>query len=65
MKSIVYRKLSEKEKLDLREAIYLLRYGPTKDSRRPKVFASYVEISRTLQLPYNQVQHICRYKYTP
>ena len=41
MKTINYRKMSEQEQLNLREAVLLLRYGPTKDDRKKKLFKSF------------------------
>jgi hypothetical protein len=35
MKTIKYRNLSLQEQANLREAILSLRFGPTKDSRKP------------------------------
>ena len=43
----------------------MLRYGPTKDQRKPTAVHSFVVIARALCLPYNLVQHICRFKPVP
>lgn len=41
MKSIQYRKLTENQQLELREAVLMLRYGPTKDDRKKKFYKSF------------------------
>jgi hypothetical protein len=41
MKTIHYRKMTEQEQLDLREAVLMLRYGLTKDDRKKKLLKSF------------------------
>ena len=65
MKKISYRKLTKQQQAELKEAVLILRFGPTKDQRKPKAVHSYIDIARALGLPYNLVQHICRFKPVP
>ena len=55
MKGIRYASTSRKDKAELREAVLFLRYGPTKDDRRPKPIIKLADISKALNLSYNTV----------
>lgn len=65
MKTIHYRKMTEQEQLDLREAVLMLRYGLTKDDRKKRLLKSFTQIAYALNISYNLVRHICGYKYIP
>ena len=65
MKKISYRKLTKQQQAELKEAVLMLRFGPSKDQRKPKAVHSYVNIAKALGLQYNIVQHICRFKAVP
>ena len=65
MKTIHYRKLNEQEQLDLKEVVLMLRYGPTKDDRKKKLYKSFTKIAYALGISYNLVRHLCGYKYIP
>ena len=43
----------------------MLRYGPTKDDRKKKLYKSFTKIAYALNISYNLVRHICGYKYIP
>ena len=62
MKKISYRTLTKQQQAELKEAVLMLRFGHTKDQRKPKAVHSYIDIAKALSLPYNIVQHLCRFK---
>jgi len=65
MKTINYRRMSEKDKFDMQEACLMLRYGLIKDDRKKKLLKSFTKIAYALSISYNLVRHICGYKYIP
>ena len=43
----------------------LLRYRCTDPSATSHIYISYLQIAKALRVPYNTVQHICRYAVEP
>jgi len=60
-------KMSKIDREMLIEAVLMCRQGPPKPGKikKPQPFATYSEIAKALRIPYNTVQHICRYKPIP
>ena len=56
-----FAKLDKQRQSEIRSSVYFLRFRTESPSFKAKVFSSYATISRTLAVPYNTVQHLCRY----
>ena len=56
-----FAKLDKQRQSEIRSSVYLLRFRTDSPSFKSKVFRSYANISRMLAVPYNTVQHLCRY----
>ena len=52
--------LPKQHQAELREAVLLLRYRCARHTPGARKYATYSTIAQGLQMPYNQVQHICR-----
>ena len=55
-----FTKLPEQHQAELRKAVLLLRFRCTRPTPATRKYAAYSTIAQGLQMPYNQVQHICR-----
>ena len=56
---------TEEEQSQIKAACLLLRYRTTDPSSKSYKYYSYHSISKALRVPYNTVQHVCRYAVTP
>ena len=57
-----FKKLSLTDQEIIKNAALMLRYNSLKPTPRARKFASYSTIAKILNLAYNKVQHLCRYK---
>ena len=57
------RKLSHVQKDALQRVVVTLRYGRSDHDASSRPRRSYAGIARALGISYNQVQHLCRYRY--
>ena len=55
MKKVSYRKLTQEQQAELKNAVLMLHFGPTKDQRKRRVMLSYAKIAKALGLQYNLV----------
>ncbi len=55
-----FSKLPKQHQAEIREAVLLLRFRSSRPTPATRKYAAYSTIAQGLQMPYNQVQHICR-----
>jgi transposase len=58
-----FRQLDKETREQIRKCVLLIRYRTTQPNAWSKKYVSIERVAKTLGVPYNLVQHLCRYYY--